>query len=200
MIDHGNIRRLLGKDEIKKLYDHASGKLRLFILLGLNCGYTQIDVSTLSHDMLCLDTGTTVRDRHKTGQPQEHKLWKSTLRLLRQHMTNSSGSSLCLLNKNGTRLVREVINSEGTPYRVDSIACAFSRNRAKCIITDRRGFAVLRKTGADAIAKQYQEMPWLVDLYLAHAEKKMKRYYARTHYDLLHEATDWLGHHFQLYD
>lgn len=172
----------------------------LLILLGLNCGYTQIDVATLAHDMLDFDRGLIVRDRHKTGQPQEHKLWKSTLRLLRQHMTDSSDSSLCLLGKNKTRLVREVINSDGTPYRVDSIACAFSRNRAKCIITDRRGFAVLRKTGADAIAKQYQEMPWLVDLYLAHAEKKMKRYYAITHYDLLHKATDLLGRHFQLYD
>jgi hypothetical protein len=89
--------------------------------------------------------------------------------------------------------VWEKIKDDGKPSKVDSVHLAFDRLLAKCGINDGRGYAILRKTGADAIAKQFQDMPHLVDLYLAHSPKGMRMHYARQHYDELHKATDWLA-------
>jgi integrase len=190
--------------EIKTLYGTAAERTRLFILLALNCGYTQADIASLEHSHIDLKGGQIVRNRHKTGQPQEHKLWPRTLALLRKHVTKPGHRrpDLALMGEEGNPLVSEKIKDDGTPYKVDAIRLAFARLLSKCRtndddtpceINDGRGFAIFRKTGADAIAKQYQDEPHLVDLYLAHSPKGMKVHYARQHYDKLHEATDWLA-------
>ncbi len=187
--------RFFSADEIKTLYAKAAERTRLFILLGLNCGYTQADIATLEHAHIDWTGGMIVRNRHKTGQPQEHKLWPRTVALLRKHVTKPGRRSpdFALVGEEGNALVSERIKDDGTPTRTDSIKLAFNRLLKKCDINDGRGFAIFRKTGANAIAKQYQDAPHLTDLYLAHSAKGMKVHYARQHYDSLHSATNWLA-------
>ncbi len=192
--------KFFSTDEIKRLYDTADGRMKLVILLALNCGYTQMDIATLEHSHVDWSTGMIVRSRSKTGQPQEHRLWARTLGLLKEQATAPEESSLVLLAKRGRPLVHATIKADGTPTKTDSISQAFSRlkkavneGRKKSEPEIKLPFKCFRKTGADQIAKQYQQNPLLVDLYLAHTQTGMKKHYARQHYDELHKATDWLA-------
>ncbi len=187
--------RFFTAEEIRTLYAAAAERTRLFVLLAINCGYTQADIASLEHSHIDWTRGMIVRNRHKTGQPQEHKLWPRTIALLRAHVTQPGcrHPDLAIVGEEGNALVSEKIKDNGTPYKVDAIRLAFARLLSKCKINDGRGFAIFRKTGANAIAKQYQDAPHLTDLYLAHSARGMKVHYARQHYDDLHAATDWLA-------
>lgn len=70
-------------DEVRRLIELASARTRLYILLALNCAYTQRDIATLEHSMIDWESGIVKRKRHKTGVPHKSKLWPSTLELLR---------------------------------------------------------------------------------------------------------------------
>lgn len=194
------------KDEITAMYEEAPGKVRLYILLGLNCGYGQTDISTLRHDHITEDENgvlTITRYREKTRKRkivQSHRLWPRTARLLKLYMTNSDEHELALIGAKGNPLLTKTIKEDGRPHTVDSIKLAFNRVRRACKINGKRGFYTLRKTGANAIEKQYQEHPHLSDLYLAHSDKSMKVHYVDRHFDLMEQATEWLGKHFGQYD
>jgi len=188
------------RDEITRLYNAAPTDVKLYILLGLNCGYTQRDIGTLEHSHIDWSRGMIVRARNKTRQPQEHKLWPQTLKLLKQRVTDPKTSSLALLTEGQQPLVRLTIKEDGTPSRTDAIGHSFDvlKERLNGAREDddpeiKLPFKCFRKTGADQIAKQYQDKPFLVDLYLAHASSGMRKHYARQHYEELHKATDWLG-------
>jgi integrase len=186
--------------EIKRLYDAATERVKLYILLGLNCGYTQSDISTLEHAHIDWSRGMIIRARNKTGQPQEHKLWPRTLHLLRRQVTARRESSLALLAEGGQPLVRVAIRDDGTPSKTDAIGHGFdvlkanlNQGRKEDEPEIKLPFKCFRKTGADQLAKHYQDNPFLVDLYLAHAAGGVRKHYARQHYDELHKATDWLA-------
>ena len=213
-------------EEVRAMYQGANDRMKLFILLALNLGYTQVDVGTLEHGMIDWKTGLVTRNRHKTGQEQQAKLWPLTLRLLRQHATDSKTGPV-LLAESGQPLLADKIKTDGNGTRTDSIRLAYGRlqdalnmqalretrpelfarvrgtdasktrkaeiHKALIGLRDNRGFKVFRKTGADEIAKQFQDKPWLTDLYLAHSVKAMKKHYAKQHFDELFKATDWLS-------
>ena len=194
------VPQFFSSGEIKRLYDAANDRMKLLILLALNCGYTQADIATLEHSHIDWPQGTIVRARNKTGQPQEHKLWHRTLRLLREQATDPKTSALVLLAERGEPLVRTAIREDGTPSRTDSIGHSFAslksslnHSRKEDELEIKLPFKCFRKTGADQIAKQYQQNPFLVDLYLAHTQTGMKKHYARQHYEELQKATDWLA-------
>ena len=68
-------------DEVKTLYAAAVQRTKLYVLLGLNCGYTQMDPATLTHEMVNWETGIIDRPRHKTSARQCHRLWPMKTRL-----------------------------------------------------------------------------------------------------------------------
>ena len=183
--------------ELEALYTQASPSMQLYLLLGLNCGFTQIDIATLTEDMLDWKTGILDRDRHKTGIRQGAKLWPVTLQTLQDCAQRGREDGLLFVSTEGNPLVWGSVGSDGSPTRVDSIQRAFSRLRKKDGVKIRKGlsFKSLRKTGADMLAKQFQKTPHIVDLYLAHSTG-MRRHYAQQHFDELHTATDWLGTQF----
>jgi len=181
-------------DEVKGMYAQASPRMKLYILLALNGGFTQVDIATLTHPMIDWATGIIRRDRNKTGVPQGCKLWPLSLSLLKDQATKPSRDNLVLLSDEGNPLVYETINPEtGKHSKVDSIRSAFNRLKGKCKMKNGRSFKVFRKTGADTLAKQYQSEPHLLDLYLAHAANGMRKHYATQYFDELHKATDWLA-------
>jgi integrase len=179
-------------DEVKTLYNRASERTRLYILLGLNLGYTQVDIATLEHSMIDWQQGTITRQRHKTGQDQTAKLWPITQELLRKHATDSK-QGLALIGEGGNPLIVERINADGNPIKIDAIALAYNRLTKKTGINGGRSFKTWRKVGADQIAKQFQDSPHLIDRYLGHSEKTVRKHYANNHFDELFKATDWLA-------
>lgn len=180
--------------QVKALYEAATPQIQLWIILGLNCGFTQVDIASLTHDMIDLQKGTIRRDRQKTGVDSEHKLWPVTLRLLQEQMTDASRSRQALLTHAGHPLIREEIRPDGNPSKTDYVAHAFGALRKKVKID--LPFKCFRKTGANMLAKKYQDMPWLVTLYLSHCDPTMRKHYTSRHSDELHKATDWLGQQF----
>jgi integrase len=190
------VPRFFTVEEVNTLYANATPRVRLFILLALNGGFTQVDIATLTHNMIDWDTGVISRDRNKTNVPQGCKLWPETLELLRELATksNADGSNLVFASQDGNPLVYENVDANtGKHSKVDSIRSAFNRLKIKCKVKDNRGFKTFRKTGADAIAKQYQSENRLVDLYLAHSANGMRKHYAKQYFDELYKATDWLA-------
>jgi integrase len=181
------------REELITLYNAASQRTRLYIALALNTGATQVDIATLTHDMIDWKEGTITRDRHKSGVPGCWKLWPITLELLRAEATDPRESELVLMGEKGNPLINERIKNDGSPVKTDSIRLAFERLRRKLKMDGGRTFKHFRKTAADLIAKQYQDKPFLVDLFLAHVPPGTNGHYVSQPFDLLHTATDWLG-------
>jgi len=183
-------------DEIQALYKVATPRVRLYMLLGLNLGYTQSDIATLEHGHIDWATNTVTRNRHKTGQPQLAKLWPTTAALLKENMTNPAKTALMLLGENGNHLVSESETAKGKPIKVDAIATSYARLKAKAnMADDSRGFKVFRKTSAENIGKSEEgrKYPHLVDLFLGHTQKSMAKFYANPDFTLLFEETDKLA-------
>lgn len=184
-------------EQIAKLYTAANEQQRLWILLGLNCGYLQNDLATLTHDMVDWKQGVIKRPRQKTGVPSEHKLWPLTLKKLCEQATDVSEQSLVLLNSKGNPLMQKTIADDGKVTISDTIVQAFAKLKKAAKVTGQVTFKNLRKSGANAIEGQFQDKPWLPTLYLAQElAGKVRTFYTQQSYDELHTATDWLAEYF----
>jgi integrase len=185
-------------DEIRKLWNGASQRTKLYIALGLNCGYRQEDIASLLPEHLDLDARMIRRQRSKTGTAQPHKLWTVTSELLRREMA-PRGSAFALLDANGQRLVRVELRDDGGTKRNDPIRLAFDRVMAKLkMADDERRFSTLRKTGATTINRLYPRQPHLASQYLAHDDAATKRFYVEEFYETLFAALDAMEAHFAL--
>ena len=186
-------------DELVALYQKARGPYKLYILLAINCGYTQSDIASLERGMVDFTTGIITRVRYKTRMrsrvPQHSKLWPITLDLLHKH-AQPTGNFL-LKSEDGKPPVWYKRGDDGkVRWRSDSITQGFSRLR-KGLTT--KTFRDIRKTGASRIQNQYRrETPGtksnqqLFDLYLAHRPHKMVASYDEGDFSELFVATDWL--------
>jgi len=194
------------RDEITTLLNGASDRLKLYILLALNGGYTQKDIATLEPKMVLWQEHMVDRVRHKTmkrttggGTPQKMRLWSSTERLLKQFADKRD--ELLLRTEDDRPVVWEEIRDGGRVLRVDSVRLSFHRLTERCGIKG-KSFKDFRKTGATAIRNEYKPdgvrantNAELMKLYLAHAEERMARHYNAGDWQELFAATDWLGSH-----
>lgn len=83
-------------EEVTASLAAASDRTKLYILLMLNCGMTQQDISDLRINEVDWDAGTITRKRSKTadrkGVPTvKYSLWPETFRLLRQERARTNG-------------------------------------------------------------------------------------------------------------
>lgn len=120
--------------EIRQLWKLATERTKLHLLLGLNCGFTQIDISTLHWNHYDDATGVIDRLRHKTkhhkhATRQVFTLWPETRMLLRNFSTANSG--LMLKTTTGNELVTRRINKNGSVTEIDSVRLAFDRLRTQ---------------------------------------------------------------------
>lgn len=176
-------------DELSTLWLNANSRTQCFIVLGLNCGYGQTDVSSLRIGEVDYENGYIERDRTKTGIRAKHKLWRVTLRLLKEHCyqyeKKTDGSERVFLTSNNEVLVRDCFKADNKFFRSDAIKNAFGRLQKKTEINGGRGFYALRKTGSSII----EEIdPLATEMYLAHAEPGMKRHYAQRPWGRLEDA------------
>jgi len=179
-------------DEVTTLLRGTTGLNQLCILLGLNCGMTQKDISDLLDADVSWTDGTITRKRSKTlkhvGVPTvTYKLWPETMRLLRQYRT---GGEVVLLTQSGKRLVEERLDESGTYRKSDSVKAAYDRALAKLPLS--KPFKLLRKTSATLINAHPQHRN-LAQLFLGHAPSTIaEKHYIATSKNALDEALNYL--------
>jgi integrase len=178
--------------EVSELLRKSSGRTRLYILLGLNCGITQKDISDLLDVDVSWRDGTITRKRSKThkhaGVPTvTYKLWPETLELLRDFR---SGSDVVLLNRNGNRLVEEHLTEDGEFRKTDNIKNAYERVLRK--VSFSKPFTLTRKTSATLINAD-NRFRGLDQLFLGHAPATIaEKHYTATSKSALDEALAFL--------
>lgn len=145
---------------LREAWTKADAEMRLFLLLGLNCGMRQGEIDSLhSHHLVTIaGTATITKKRSKTKQPLCIPLWESTRTSLEAHR-NDSGK---LLN----------LGNDAVAYigkRFDRLMLATGIEEAKSFT-----FSSLRDFGASFVASQN---PMLVPHYLAHAVHGAAKHY-----------------------
>ena len=212
----GNITRTFGfgdgpkkvetltTEEVRQLLDACkdfSDRTKLFLLLCLNCGMLQSDISDLGDREVDMATGIVKRPRSKRpdGPVTAYKLWPETLHLLREYANkakqplNDRGQVRLLLTERGEPLVR-YWTENGKMRRYDIIQSAFSRLWEK--VGWSKPIKLLRKTSASLLAKQTQ-YKFYINYFLSHSPKSVgERHYYAPSDDEFFEALTWLRQQF----
>lgn len=156
---------ILNVADLGKLYQAADNRARLFLLLGLQCGFTQADLATLTPEMVKLDKGYLERFRSKTGVYCRWSLWAETSKLLKAELEASSGKSNDPLfsTRNGKPLVW--LSEDG--IRNDAVYQIWYKLQDKAGV--KASFKMLRKTGSQFIRDIAGKD--VAEVWLAHTEK-----------------------------
>ncbi|MBC8875654.1 MAG: tyrosine-type recombinase/integrase [Planctomycetes bacterium] len=188
------------KQEIATLLQEAIDRTKLHILLMLNCGMTQKDISDLDLAEVDWEAGRITRRRSKTRGFDNvplvsYRLWPETLRLLRQARSNKR-SGRVLLNERGRPLCYEEAGDNGKLKKIDSVRSAYHRLRQKTGIN--KPLKSLKKTSA-SLLRNSQKYASLEDLFLGHAPRRMSdKHYTLAPQTLFDEAIAWLGTEFEV--
>jgi integrase len=179
-------------DEVRKVVSTATGKKKLCLLLMLNCGYLQLDVSELRDDEVDWRKGRIRRKRAKTKKYKDvpvvdYKLWPETFALLKEHR---SGKERVLLTKGGKpytqrRLVGDKVKA------VDSWGWMLRKLKNRCGVN--KPLKLLRKTTA-TLLESHETYGRCTSLYLGHVPRSMAdKHYAAPAQELFDRAVTWLG-------
>ncbi|MBC8869807.1 MAG: tyrosine-type recombinase/integrase [Planctomycetes bacterium] len=188
------------KQEIATLLPEASDRTKLYILLMLNCGMTQKDISDLDLSEVNWDAGRITRKRSKTKNHEnvpivDYPLWPETLRLLRQERCKRR-SGRVLLNEKGNPLWYEEVGDGGKLKKNDNVKSAFDRLKRKTGIE--KPLKSLKKTSA-SLLRDNPKYTSLEDLFLGHAPQSMSdKHYAKAPQSLFDDAIAWLGTEFDI--
>ena len=114
-------------DEVTKLLGSATERTKLYLLLMLNTGAGQKDISDLRQAEVNWETGTITRRRSKTAKHEKvpvvrYTLWGETLRLLKQE--RSTDPEIVLTNASGGRLKVEELDRNGKLRKIDNVQSA----------------------------------------------------------------------------
>ena len=188
------------KQEIMTLLQEAADRTKLYLLLMLNCGMTQKDISDLDLAEVDWEQGRISRKRSKTRSFEKvplvsYPLWPHTLRLLRRERS-SKRSGRVLLNAKGGALWYEELKDDGKLRKVDNMRSAFYRLRCKTGIN--KPLKSLKKTSA-SLLRDHPNYSSLEDLYLGHAPRRISdKHYTLAPQTLFDEAIAWLGTEFEI--
>jgi hypothetical protein len=162
--------------QLKKLWLAATGQTRLYLLLGLNCAFTQIDLSELNTDHLDLKADKIEYRRSKTGVYAEFPMWPETRRMLQEHCKQHADD---IRKRKGllfvTRQGRPLVHLTEAGNRSDAVRQRWNRLRDNAGV--KGSFKLLRKTASqyvrNAAGADYAEA------LLAHAEQGVGASYNR---------------------
>ena len=174
--------------------------MKLFVLLALNTGMTQIDINHLYRHQVDYKNGYIVRKRGKTKwHPNvptvRYRLWPETLKLLQRYDSGRMGKDdPVLLNYNGNEFVQYTFKANGKTNRLDIIGGLFNALISQHFpeLKGKKTFRSLRKTGATILGNdpRYFFVSWM---YLGHSAKSIaERHYIKPSQELIDEAIDWL--------
>jgi integrase len=122
-------------DEVKTLLADATPRTKLYLLLMLNCGMYQGDISDLTQQQVDWTAGRISRKRSKTrkhrGAPTvNYLLWKETFQLLCQE--RSTDGDRVLLNDNGGPLkIDKLCEGDDSQKKIDNVASAYQGIRIR---------------------------------------------------------------------
>ena len=154
-------------EEVRELLGKAPERMRLYLLLMVQCGMYQNDIAELRQDEVDWKAGTIKRARSKTrernGPVVTYKLWPETFDLLRKYR---SDGELVLTTEKGNPLVSYKL-VDGKLKRYDAIQSAWTR-----MGKGRLGMKHLRKTGATLLG-QHPHYKFFANHFLADSPKTM---------------------------
>jgi integrase len=174
--------------EIRAALDRLKPRCKLFALLALNCGMTQVDMSELRKDMVDLTAGTLTRRRVKTGDiatvpTVTYRLWPETLALLQQ--LRSGDRELFLTNRAGGPLLHTRYEN-GRSRRTDGILQQWKRANPPIRLKS------LRATAA-TLLESHEVYGRYVPHFLGHSPRDTAaRHYAVPSQQLFDDALAWL--------
>jgi integrase len=184
---------VFSNEELATLFRAANPRMKLYMLLMLNCGMTQKDVSDLDVREVDWDEGRIIRKRSKTrgngNVPEvDYRLWPETWDLLLRESSRTEGGPI-LLNRNGRTLCSEEY-VDGKYKKRDGIKDAFNRITTKAGI--RKSLTSLKKTSA-SLLRTSDKYNSVRSLFLGHAEPRLAdQHYAKAPQVLLDEAIAWV--------
>jgi integrase len=157
--------QLFTKTDVKLCLDNLSPAGQCYVLLALNCAFTQADLSALRKSEVDLDAGRIVYTRAKTMRTKsapviKYKLWKATVKALRA--TRSDHPELWFQTREGNPLkTSKVVGGRASESNVVSRLWQDWQKEGK---VPNKQYKQLRKTGATLIGDSPYR-PW-VELYL----------------------------------
>lgn len=164
--------------ELTRIFRAGRPRDRLYILLGLNCGLTSSEISSLRTFEVSLDAERPFihRRRGKTGVEARWCLWPETAALLRGQRARANAGRYWLLTEAGNPLV-EVDDR----CRRDAVDQAWKSLWPRTGMTRWLGFRFLRKTGAGAVKRLggLEES----EMYLSHQEPGLNKHYANRNWE-----------------
>lgn len=187
------------EEELRRLLESSSETTRLYLLLMLNCGMQQQDITELGQDEVNWKRGRIVRKRSKTEHHENvptvnYRLWRETFSLLQNH--RSDDKERVLLNAKGKPLKTEVIVN-GKVKKSDNIRSAYSRVVRKLKL-EPKPLKLIRKTCATKLA-DHPEYANCRFMYLGHSDVTIAdKHYVKPNQKLFDQAILWLGKQFGL--
>jgi integrase len=153
--------------EIWKLHKYASTEVKAWILLGVNCGYGNSDLSRLRVSDVRGEWLETVRG--KTGEPRKAWLWKETRAAIAEVLKTHPGGELLFTNSTGGPLVSD----DGV---ADAVAHAFGALKRDCGLHRRGvGFYALRHVFETVGGDSKDQV--CVDYVMGHSDETMAGVY-----------------------
>ena len=174
-----------------------------WLVLMLNCGFTQADLNQLRHDELRMNEGRIVRQRTKTRRCPDppivsYRLWDKSIELLQLQI--SDHPDFVLQTTRGTRLIKSEVDDEGNVKGHDNVSRHWQSVRKKSGLAGKQ-LKILRKTGSTTIRRN-PEYCTMDALYLGESWKNIPDRHYNAHdgepYPPLDEAIQWLGEEFKL--
>jgi len=180
-------------EAIRLRLDNACPRTRLYLLLMLNCGFTQIDISDLTADEIDFKQGRIIRQRSKTRHEDpptvNYLLWDETAKLLKKEAKRTGQA---LLNKNGNPLVISKVGKTGNVFRADGINEAYKYLQTK-IDGPRYPLKLYRKTSASMLSSNHEHERY-VEHFLGHRPQSIANlHYVEVNQSRFDEAVTWLG-------
>jgi integrase len=171
--------------------DEHSERTKLFLLLMLNCGMYQGDISDLKHGEVDWDGRTITRrrsKRKKQGRVVTYRLWPETYDLLVRFRTE--GGDRVLLSEEGNPLVLYRVDQAGDLDRHDLINQAY-RHLCKRVGV-KKSLKVFHKTAANML-ERHRTYGRYYPYFLAHSPRGVsERNYGTPSDELFFEALEWL--------
>lgn len=173
------------ENELRTLWEASEGhdRLRVLLILGMNAAYREADLVSLKASDIDLDAREIRRKRNKTrrfgaGVPQCHRLWKTTVEVLRPWLNRKHDGCPFADFKGVTNELTVFIDATlpgnaDLPYGV------------------RRTAKSLRSTAADMVEKLTGgEQPHLYKQMLGDKDQEIGKHYRRRNYDALYTVID----------
>ena len=206
----GNKVKTFSDAEVNLLLAEASGRTKLYLLLALNCGFTQIDMAELSRKNVDLTKGQITHRRFKTETEQHvptvtYPLWSETAKLLQANLykgdtCNRHGEPLALIGESGKPLVHKSYNKKNYLTKTDAIRNSFNRLAKK--LKD-KGTPVdgtlkhLRKTASTKLEEHPTFGRYVVHFLGQSPDTVAGKHYVTPSQKQFNEAVNWLRLQFQ---